>query len=59
MGEMADMIIDGTVCEECGAFLDGAMPGYPRKCSDCGGDINVDAPDIDRQREKNGWKEGK
>lgn len=35
MGEIADMMIDGEVCEECGEFFDDEAPGYPRKCSAC------------------------
>jgi hypothetical protein len=37
MGEIADMMLDGTLCEECGVYLDddeGAC-GYPRYCEDC------------------------
>lgn len=37
MGEIADMMIDGTMCQCCGVFLhdghDG--PGYPGYCPDC------------------------
>lgn len=33
MGEYADMIIDGTVCEGCGELIDGESPGFPRHCS--------------------------
>jgi hypothetical protein len=35
MGEVAEMMLDGTLCEGCGEFL-GAPVGYPRKCRDCG-----------------------
>ena len=35
MGELADMHLDGTLCEQCGEFLDGEAPGYPRLCKDC------------------------
>ena len=35
MSEIADMIIDGTLCEDCGEFLDGQSPGYSRKCKEC------------------------
>jgi hypothetical protein len=34
MGEMADMMIDGTCCQSCGIYL-GDPTGYPRYCSDC------------------------
>ncbi len=43
MGEIADMMMDGTLCHECGALIDdteasydGAC-GYPRYCRECGG----------------------
>jgi len=35
MGDAADMMLDGTMCEECGEYLDDGSPGYPRKCSGC------------------------
>jgi hypothetical protein len=34
MGEIAEMMLDGTLCECCGAYIDdGAAPGFPRYCS--------------------------
>lgn len=33
MGDIADMMLDGTLCEGCGASLIGPAPGYPRYCS--------------------------
>ena len=35
MGEIAEMMLDGTLCEVCGEFIDGDSPGYPRRCSSC------------------------
>jgi len=40
MGDIADMILDGTLCEWCGVYIEeGEVPleadGYPRKCADC------------------------
>ncbi len=32
MGQYADDILDGLVCEHCGVFIDGDAPGYPRSC---------------------------
>lgn len=26
---------DGLHCEQCGVFLDGHVPGYPRRCAGC------------------------
>lgn len=38
MGEIADMMLDGTMCSSCGVWLhDGADgPGYPQLCGSCG-----------------------
>lgn len=40
MGEIADMHLDGTLCEQCGVPFDDILksepaPGYPRLCEDC------------------------
>lgn len=37
MGDITEMILDGELCEECGGYIDGKAPGYPRKCNDCKG----------------------
>jgi hypothetical protein len=44
MGEIADMMLEGVLCQECGVYIDdeecgwaGAC-GYPRYCPGCGGD---------------------
>lgn len=34
MGEIADMMIDGTLDMETGEFIDGESPGYPRRVGD-------------------------
>lgn len=34
MGEIAEMHLDGTLCERCGEYL-GHPVGYPRYCRDC------------------------
>lgn len=34
MGEVADMMLDGTLCQECGTFMGGDC-GYPRTCESC------------------------
>lgn len=41
MGEIAEMMLDGTLCEGCGSYIDDSEPGHPRYCSrqcaeDCG-----------------------
>jgi hypothetical protein len=36
VGEIADMMLDGIMCELCGTFMeDRQAPGYPRKCHCC------------------------
>lgn len=35
MGEIAEMMLDGTLCQCCGSFIDGDSPGFPRLCNDC------------------------
>ena len=34
MGDIADAVIEGMMCELCGVYL-GIGPGYPRQCEDC------------------------
>ena len=34
MGEIADMMLDGTLCQGCGGYI-GEAVDYPRYCSDC------------------------
>ena len=38
MGDVADMMLDGTMCEGCGVFMDGEAPDYPRLCKGCAKD---------------------
>lgn len=35
MGEIAEMMLDGTLCEGCGEYLDGDGDGVPRYCGGC------------------------
>lgn len=36
MGDIAEMIVDGDLCQECGVFIeDEPSPGHPRSCADC------------------------
>jgi len=47
VGEIADMVLEGTLCQECGEIMydmipDGDEeapdpPGYPRTCAGCQG----------------------
>lgn len=41
MGEIADSIIDGEMCQVCGCYMGGGA-GFPRTCSGCGGDDDDD-----------------
>ena len=34
MGDIADAMLDGSLCEGCGVYM-GDDVGYPRKCSAC------------------------
>lgn len=35
MGEVADMMLDGTLCHQCGAYIDEHSDGVPRLCDYC------------------------
>lgn len=40
MGEIAEMMLDGLMCEQCGEFFDDVLqggdgPGHPRLCAAC------------------------
>jgi len=35
MGEVAEMMLDGTCCCICGEFLGGGADGYPKACRAC------------------------
>jgi hypothetical protein len=41
MGEAADDILDGTVCQLCGQFLANGGDGFPQTCVECGGDAQL------------------
>lgn len=34
MGDIAEMIIEGIICERCGNYL-GEPVGFPRTCEEC------------------------
>ena len=40
MGLIAEMVVDGILCEACGVLIDGDEVGYPRSCNDCDGDAD-------------------
>ena len=35
MGDIAEMILNGVLCEICGTFIDGDATMYPRPCEEC------------------------
>jgi hypothetical protein len=36
VGEIAEMVLNGILCEQCGAYIaDGEEAGYPRLCATC------------------------
>lgn len=35
MGDIAEGMIEGFFCQQCGCVIDGEEPGYPRFCEDC------------------------
>lgn len=44
MGDIADMMLDGTLCQVCGEVLDGGEPmGFPVMCAACKQDESDDA----------------
>lgn len=52
MGEIADMMINGLMCQYCGEFMeDHEEPGYPRSCGGCE-DYNDRNPKIVRSKRK-------
>lgn len=45
MGEIADMMINGLMCQYCGEFMDDfGEPGYPRSCGCCDDGEDYGAP---------------
>lgn len=49
MGEIAEMMIEGILCQFCGVYMDdGEAPGYPRSCTDCAEDEDGEDDDADR-----------
>jgi predicted amidophosphoribosyltransferase len=48
MGEIADMMLDGTLCQCCGAYIGDESNGdYPQYCAAC-------AKDVKEQEQKRG-----
>jgi len=49
MGEIAEMMLDGTLCASCGTYMEGEAVGFPSYCSSrCAKDAGVDFAADDR-----------
>ena len=35
MGDIAEQILEGSLCQECGAYIDEEKPDHPRSCALC------------------------
>lgn len=35
MGDIADMMLDGTLCEGCGVYMDDSLGEFPQRCAAC------------------------
>lgn len=35
MGEIAEHVLNGALCAECGMIIDGHETGFTRLCEDC------------------------
>lgn len=50
MGEIAEMMLDGTLCEGCGVYMPGEAQGIPRRCRDCRREAPAD-PNVSRPKQ--------
>ena len=58
MGEIAEMMLDGTLCEGCGVYLEGDGEGFPRYCSrDCAQGRGFECEPIPRNPKRSSFKE--
>lgn len=49
MGDVADMMLEGMLCEGCGEFLGEGM-GFPQYCASCAGEAEESEPRVDPRR---------
>lgn len=42
MGEIAEMMLDGDLCEGCGVYMGSAGQGFTRRCTSCATDERAD-----------------
>ncbi len=53
MGEIAEMMLDGTLCEGCGVYIGNGGSGYPQYCSEqCARDRGAVLNDDDSPKPK-------
>ncbi len=52
MGDIADMMLEGILCEGCGDFLTDKPRGYPDYCYDCKTKLYGDNYDDDDYEEE-------
>lgn len=45
MGEISEMMLDGTLCEGCGEYL-GKLEGFPQLCASCAKERKADGSQI-------------
>jgi len=51
MGDIAELMIEGVLCETCGDYL-GGPTGFPRRCSACRGEASPPKPRRQRRTER-------
>lgn len=49
MGEIADMMLEGVLCETCGEYI-GDEVGYPRRCAACEASESTERKKTKKQR---------
>jgi hypothetical protein len=42
MGDIANLVLEGYLCQYCGGYIDGEEPGYQRYCDLCKNDLKTD-----------------
>jgi hypothetical protein len=55
MGEIAEMMLDGCLCEQCGDYL-GEGDGYPQVCESCQREETPSPPKAAKRRKRKSAK---
>ena len=55
MGDIADMMLDGTLCETCGVVLASELEGFPQICGQCANELEQKGYEI-RNTGANTWQ---